>query len=267
VRARTDLALTRVRTDLGLVTALALVACLFAALLPPSLAAVRAPLALPLVLLLPGYAIVAVLFVPGALRTAEVVMLSIAASIAATIFAGLVLDGLSVRLTAAPWMGLLAAMTLAAAVRASALGHGRKLALPRLRPRALEVGALTGALVLLGGAAVLGFTPLPPPKSTPGTSALWLVPAPGGRDAACVGVINEELRTASYTVQVTVAGRPPQRFGPIRLASGDSWTRVVSVGPGQPGVTATLRKAGAAPSAAAYRNVAIRRWNIAAKSC
>lgn len=258
--------MVRARTDLALVTALALAACLFAALLPPSLAAVRAPLALPLVLVLPGYAVVAALFAPGALRTAEVAMLSLAASIASTIVAGLLLDALSVRLTAAPWMFVLAAITLAAAARGSVRGHARNLVLPHVRLRVVEVGALTSALVLLSGAAVLGFTPLPPPKDTPGTSALWLVPAPGGRNAACVGVINEELRPTSYTVQVAVAGRTAQRFGPIRLASSHSWTRVVAVGPGRPVVTATLRKAGSAQSPA-YRDVAIRNWNISAKTC
>lgn len=259
--------MVRKRTDLALVMALAVAACVFAALLPPGLAVLRVPLALPLVLGLPGYAIVAALFAPGALRTAEVLMLSLAVSIAATIFVGLLLDALSVRLTAGPWMDLLAAITVAAAIRASGRGHARDLVLPRMRLRAVEIGALSGALILVSAAAVLGLTPLAPPKGTPGTTALWLVPAPAGRDAACVGVINEELRSATYTVQVAVAGKPSQQFGPIRLASGASWTRVVTVGLGQPVVTATLRKAGAAPSAAPYRNVVIRRWNIAAKSC
>jgi uncharacterized membrane protein len=265
VRARTDL--VRARTDLALVVALALAACLLAALIPPSVAVVRALVALPLVLVLPGYAIVAALFAPGALRTAEVVMLSLAASIASAMLAGLLLDGLAVRLTAAPWMALLAAITVVAAVRAGGRGHARTLVPPRVRLRAAEVGALTGALVLLSGAAVLGFTPLAPPKDTPGTSALWIVPAPGGKNAACVGVTNEELRRTSYTIQVAVAGGSTQKFGPITLAAGSSWSRVVAVGPGQPVVTATLRKAGSAPSAAPYRDVVIRRWNIAATSC
>lgn len=257
----------RARTDLGLAMAYALAACLFAAVLPAHLAALRTPLALPLVLLLPGYAIVAALFRPDALRPSELVMLSLALSIASTIFTGLLLAALSVRLTAPPWMDLLAAITVAAGVRASVRGHARDLVAPRLRLRALEAVALAGALLLVSGAAVLGFTPLAPPKATPGTSSLWLVPAPGGADAACVGVINQELKTTSYTVAVDVAGKPAASFGPFTLAAGGSWTRVVSVKPGRPVVTATLRKAGSAPTAPAYRNVAIRNWNISATSC
>jgi uncharacterized membrane protein len=257
----------RARTDLGIVMAYALAACLFAALLPAHLAAVRTPLALPLVLLLPGYAIVAALFRPGALRPAEVAVLSLALSIAATIFSGLLLAAVSVRLTAPPWMDLLAAITVAGGVRASVRGHARDLVAPRVRLRVVEAAALAGALVLLSGAAVLGFTPLAPPKGTPGTSSLWLVPASGGVNAACVGVINQELKTTSYTVAVDVAGKTAAQFGPFTLAAGASWTRVVAVKPGRPVVTATLRKAGSAPSAAPYRNVAIRNWNIAAKAC
>jgi hypothetical protein len=171
----------RKRTDLALVMALAVAACVFAALLPPGLAVLRVPLALPLVLGLPGYAIVAALFAPGALRTAEILMLSLAVSVAATIFVGLLLDALSVRLTAGPWMDLLAAITVAAAIRASGRGHARDLVLPRMRLRAVEIGALSGALILVSAAAVLGLTPLAPPKGTPGTTALWLVPAPAAR--------------------------------------------------------------------------------------
>jgi hypothetical protein len=194
-------------------------------------------------------------------------MLSVALSVASTIFTGLLLAALSVRLTAPPWMDLLAALTVAAGVRASVRGHARALMRPRVRLRVLEAAALGGALVLLSGAAVLGFTPLPPPKATPGTSSLWLVPAPGGASAACVGVINQELKTTSYTVAVDVAGKTAAQFGPFTLAAGGSWTRVVAVKPGRPVVTATLRKAGSAPSAAPYRNVAIRNWNITAKAC
>jgi uncharacterized membrane protein len=247
--------------------AYALAACLAVAVLPAHLAVLRTPLALPLVLLLPGYAIVAALFAPGVLRPAEVGMLSLALSLVSTIFTGLLLAALSVRLTALPWMALLTAITVATGVRASLRGHARDLVPPRLRLRAVEAAALAGALVLVSGAAVLGFTPLAPPKATPGTSSLWLLPAPGGDTAACVGVINQELKTTSYDVTVDVAGKPAAQFGPFTLASGGSWTHVVAVQSGRPVVTATLRKAGSAPSAPPYRNVAIRNWNIAAKAC
>ena len=257
------------RTDLALVIVLAFAACLFAALLPTSVAALRAPLCLPLVLALPGYALAAAMFQPGELRTAELVTLSIAFSVAATIGTGLLLAAFGVRLTATPWMGLLTALTVAAAARASARGHARAIALPALFPavrlRRAEGAALVAALALVAVAATLGFTPLHAPKGTLGTSAIWLVPAPHGREAACVGVINEQLHTTSYTVSVGAAGAPAQRFGPITLAPGGHWSRAIAVGPGRPAVDASLTTT-LNPSVV-YRHVVLRDWNVAVAHC
>lgn len=255
----------KARTDLALVMGLALAACLFAALLPPSLAAVRAPLALPLILALPGYALVSAMFPPHTLRTAEVVTLSIAFSIAAAIVSGLLLDLLGVALKAAPWMGVLTALTLAAAAWASARGHARPLAFRPVRLRGAEAGALAVALSLLVGAATLGFTPLAPPKRTQGTAALWLVPAPGGSHAACIGVINEQLHVTSYSVTVSVAGTLPRSFGPITLAPGASWTRVIAVASGRPAINASLSTT--ADPFVTYRSAVLRDWNVAVSSC
>jgi hypothetical protein len=255
----------RLRTDLGLVAVAALVAFLCSAALPANLALLRAPLALPLVLVLPGYAIVAAVFRPSELRPAEMVVLSVALSIATTIFAAILLDAGGVRLKTAPWMGLLALVTLVAAARGSMSGHARALHRPRVRLLRPELLALAGALVLLTGAAALGFTPLGAPKATQGATALWILPAPDGRAAACVGVLSDQTRVTRYTVQLTVAGRPAQRFGPVTLAPGGRWTRVVGVGLGKPVVAAVLRNA-AKPSAV-VANVALRVWSVPAKSC
>jgi hypothetical protein len=244
----------RARTDLWLVAVLAVAAALIVALVPGSVVVLRAPAALSLVLALPGYALTAAIFRPAQLRTAERVCLSIAFSIAATIAAALVLALLGVGLTTAPWMGLLAALVLAAAAGAAARGQAQALARPSIRLRARETGALAGAVVLLGGAAALGLTPLGAPRGTQGATSLWILPH--GRGAAEIGVISTELHTDTYAVQVTVAGRPAIQFGRITLAPGATWSRVVTTGPGQPVVHALLRTA-ANPSAV-YANVALR---------
>jgi uncharacterized membrane protein len=255
----------RARTDLGLVAVLTVVGGVAAALLPDGLVVLRALLALPLVLALPGYAVLAAIFEPGELRASELVLLSITISIAATIFAALLLQAFGIGLTSAPWVGLLAAVSLATVVIGDRRGHARALMLPHVSLRAAEILALAGAVALLSVAAALGFTPLGPPKSTAGTSTLWILPAPHGRSAVCVGVINQELHASTYSVQLVVAGVPARRFGPIRLASGGTWTRVVAVGSARPVVTATLSKVGS-PSTA-YRSAALRVWNVATRSC
>jgi uncharacterized membrane protein len=252
------------RNDLGLVVVAAAAACLAAAVLPSSVAVLRAVLAVPLVLALPGYAVVTAIFRPHELRGPELLTLSIAISIAATIFSGLLLDALGVHLTTAPWMGVLAVLTIAAAAVAAARGHARSVVLPEIRLRVIELGALFAGLALLVGAATLGFTPLSAPKLTRGTSALWLLPAPAGARDVCVGVINEQLHTTTYTVSVMVAGRTPRRLGPITLAPSQSWERTFAVGAGRPAVTATLRRSG---GTGVYRSVALRDWNIAASHC
>jgi uncharacterized membrane protein len=237
-----------------LVAVLAVAAALLDAVLPGSLVVLRAPAALALVLALPGYALTAAIFPPAQLRASERVLLSIAMSIVATIAGALALEVLGVRLTTAPWMALLAALAVVAAAAAVGRGHARSLTLPRVGLRRPELLALAGAVLLLGGAAALGLSPLGAPKGTQGATSLWILPHGGG--AAEVGVISDELRTTRYSVEVTVAGQPTTRFGPITLASGASWTRVVTTGAGSPVVRAVLLRV-ANPSAV-IANVALR---------
>jgi hypothetical protein len=162
------------------------------------------------------------------------------------------------KLTAAPWFELIAVFTLAAAVTALVRGHARELHPPALHMRGVEIAAFVAAAVLLAMAAVIGFKPLAPPSRTQGTAGLWLLEAPRGAPAVCVRVINEQFHVTSYRVLVTVAGRPNNAFGPIKLAPGASWYRLVPVGPGRPTVHATLYRATA--PASAYRNTSITSW-------
>jgi uncharacterized membrane protein len=254
----------RPRNDLALAVLAAAVACVAAAVLPSSVAVLRAVLALPLVLALPGYALVTAIFRPHELRGPELLTLSIAISVAVTIISGLLLDALGVRLSAAPWMGVLAAVTVAAAAVAASRGHGRPVVLPYIRLRVIELGAFAAGLALLVGAATLGFTPLSAPKGTRGTSALWLLPAPAGAAKVCVGVINEQLHPTTYTVTLLVAGRSARSLGPITLAPSASWHRTIAVGAGRPAVTATLRRSG---GTGVYRSAVLREWNVAVVHC
>jgi hypothetical protein len=255
------------RSDMALVALLAVAACAASELLPAGLAAVRVPLVLPLVLVLPGYAAVTALFAPGALRASERVVLSLALSIAATILSGLAVDLAGAKLTASPWLEVLGALTLAAAVSALARGHARPLRAPALRLRAIEIAALVAAAALIAAAAAIGFRPLAPPARTQGTAALGLLEAPAGAAAVCVSVINEQFHVADYRVAVTVAPARNRTFGPIRLAPGASWYRLVAVGPGLPVVRATLFRASAPGSP--YRHDAITAWApyLRAKHC
>jgi len=248
------------RSDMALVSALALLACVVCLAVPHGLALVRVPLALPLVVVLPGYATVSALFAPGAVGTPERILLSLALSIVAAILAGLAVDAAGLKLLATPWIEILAVITLVAAATAIAREHERPLSLPRRRLalRAHEWLALAGALLLLAAAAAIGFRPLPPPAKTQGTVDFGLLEAPGARTAVCVSVINEEFHVSSYRVVVSVAGRANRTLTTARLAPGATWNRQVAVGPGFPDVRATLYRA-SAPSRA-YRDTSLSNW-------
>jgi len=231
----------RARSDLGLVAALALLALLACSLLPASVAALRIPAAVGLVLVLPGYALAAAQFAPSELRPSERLLLSLALSVVATILAALLLEAIGVRLKIAPWMGILALVAVAGAALGAARGHERTIAWPRVSIGPARLAALGAAFAILAGAAALGFSPLPAPTGTQGATFLWILPH--GGSTVSVGVINDVTTRRELTVEVAVAGGRVQRFGPVSLAPGASWTRIVATGPGSPVVNAFLREA------------------------
>ncbi len=246
--------------DLVLVAGLAVLCALVCGLLSATPAGVRALPAIVLVLALPGYALTAALIPPAALRGAERLVLAVALSIGATISATLVLHVLSIRLAGGAWATALALVTIAAAAVAAARGHGRPLPpWPLHGVRALEVLALTGALLLAGGAFALGLTPLPAPKDTRGSTALWVVPQ--GSDSVEIGVRSDQLRTATYTVDLLLGGRRTHTYGPLRLVPGARWTvRAQTGGPPAPVVEAILHLASA--PAAEFRHVILRNGRV-----
>lgn len=194
------------------------------------------------------------------LRPAERVLLSIAVSVAATILAALLLEVIGAHLTTAPWMALLAALTVATAAAGAARGKARPLALPRVRLGVAQSSALAAALLLLGGAAALGFTPLAAPKGTQGSTNLWICGPENGcalpSDEVEVGVISDQLHAARWRVRVLVAGRSARSFGPITLAPGGTWSHVVATGAGRPVVRAFLYSTGR--PATAHRSVVLQ---------
>ncbi len=146
-------------------------------------------------------------------------------------------------------------MTVTCAVAAQALGRGRALSRPRPGLRAAEIAALVCAALLVSAAATLGLTPLKAPDDTQGTTALRLVPREPGRVE--LSIRSDQLRASSYLLDLMVTGLPTRTLGPLRLEPGQSWTRTLRTGPGEPQVSARLRRA-EAPEAT-YRRVALRR--------
>ena len=187
------------------------VACAVLALLIPW-PALSVVFALPLCLLLPGYAIAAATFARRPLLRPQLFALSIALSLCALALGAVALNYLG-GLHAGSWALLLAALVLAccrlAAVRRPAPERIRRRPLPRRPP--LPQLALYGVALAIAAAAIgLAFVPLPASNAI-GHTELWISTATGeDGSVVTVGVKSQEQEETSYFVRVRgERGGPP----------------------------------------------------------
>src|SRR5260370_40182737 len=110
-------------TDIFAVVAITLVAAVLALLVPPDIALIRI-LTLPLVLVLPGYALTAALLPNRSLGGEERLMFSLGLSLAAVVLGGLPLYWTPMGLLALSLEVLLALVTLPAGVVGAVTHHG-----------------------------------------------------------------------------------------------------------------------------------------------
>lgn len=165
---------------------------------------------LPLVLLLPGYALTAAFFPERSLPAAERLLYSVALSAGAASLGGLAWQ-LAFELERFAWAGLLAAI----AVVGCAIAYGR-------RRGALEPGGWTGRLPMPGApAAIAGLLAvaiavvavvtatdgLQDQRAESHFSALWAVPGPGQGRQVEIGVWNHQGAVHRYRVEVRGGGR------------------------------------------------------------
>lgn len=211
---------------------------------------VRTPFALALLLILPGYAVVAALFVQ--LDTAARIVLSVGTSIAVAVLGGLALDLTPWGLQLRSWTVLLTAVTVVGAVVAGVRRKPATAGVPRLpRPRLGDVliVALTGALV--AGAVALARTPLAA-KHVAGYTVLWIQPAtPGHLRSVVVGVKSSELRSERYRLELRVGGRAAVTRV-LELRPGQQWQAVFPTAAASSPAGATA-EAGTTVSARLYR--------------
>jgi uncharacterized membrane protein len=234
----------------------------------------RALVALPLVLFVPGYTIVAAAFpgrpLPGIFDEpgpSERALFSLGVSLAVTAVGTVALDLTVWGLQAASWMALLSGVTIVASlialVRRSGVetpqrGVSTPDALEQTAPNALSPerkgqrvlparvpnparlnlrqGVAVGVALLVAVAAVgLATTPAPP-QGTLGYSQLWLLPA-SDRDPnlARLGLSSSEFDVTDYSLEVTLDGTPIYQWSTITLAPGEKWEAQMQLPPSQPG--------------------------------
>ena len=222
-----------------IVVSTAAVVCAVLTLVMTAVPMLRVIGALPLVLILPGYAITAACFPQRPLGRVEQLSISLGLSLAITILLGLVLYWAGISLQTVTWAAALAVTTLVAcgiAWRRRQLAEG-EISAPRLSinlgPRDI---VLLGLAVALGGVAI-GIARLPTPSNdVSGYTSLWMVPTSAENTGNYqLGITNNEFATMLYHLQVTIDGRVVQDWPELQLAPGKTWTSPITLERGQAG--------------------------------
>jgi uncharacterized membrane protein len=189
------------------------------------------PFALPMVFLLPGYALLSAISPRHRFRRTEQVVLSIGLSIMLLILGGFLLNWTPWGLQARTWTVGLGALTLVACVVALV----RRTNGPTFSPLIVQTGLTVGQGMLLALTVVIAALAwtiahraaevLPPSHFT----QLWILPAEGQEQGAVeVGIYCMEADTTRYTLQVSVGGAIT-RWPVIELEPDESWEVTVNL--------------------------------------
>jgi len=213
--------------------------------LPEAAWAIRTPLAVLLVAVLPGYTALAALRPAADLGPAERGALAIGLSLVITIAISLAAAAAGIPLDATLWTLAGAGATLLVAGLGALFGHAgttSRLLRPELsavRPATILFTLVT--LAMLAGAAAIGTRPQPLPRDVRGTVALWILPS-GTRQVA-IGVQNEQRTARAYAVRVAAGTRRAATLRTPVLPPGGRWRALVTVPRGGVTVRATLTDA------------------------
>jgi hypothetical protein len=210
--------------DLLLNAAVALATIVAVALQAPS--ALRLIVALPLVFLAPGYALLATLFAPSTLQGVERLVMAVGSSIGITMLVGLLLAWSPLALGPLSWAVVLAAITLVGLGLAYIRRRRSHAARPdraargiRLRDAVPILVASLAAIAILVGTREIAADQEPPPPTQ-----LWMLPTAADSPDARLGV--RAGSPGNYTVRVTSTGVLLQEF-PIALAAGGAWETIL----------------------------------------
>lgn len=227
--------------DLRLAAAAALLCAVLALLIP--LDGIALVFAVPLVLLLPGYAITAAAFARRPLASSQLLLLSIALSLAVLVLGSLLLNYVG-GIRPLSWALLLVAVVFAAC-RVAAVRRGkpsRGPSWPRPRLGGLELAMVLGGVAAAVVAIALSATAVPAGDAI-GYTQLWILPQAGseGREAQ-VGVRSQQQASTDFDLRVRIGQDTVVRRS-FRLAPGETRLVKLRAPPGSEGtlpVIATL---------------------------
>ncbi|MDX6609630.1 MAG: hypothetical protein QOF85_1555 [Solirubrobacterales bacterium] len=179
---------------------------------------------LPMVLVLPGYALVAAVSPPGTLSRGERAVHTVALSVSAAALGGLVWQFAFV-LSREAWAVLLTSITLAGCAiaqrrrtRQTPIREQNRPRPPRASPgdsRLSRIELPTALTALIGVAAaiaaiVIAVDGLQEQRAESHFSALWVVPPKPNSDAVEVGILNHQGAAHEYRLEVKASGREIQ---------------------------------------------------------
>jgi uncharacterized membrane protein len=188
-------------------------------------------LALPLVFLLPGYSLTAVLFPKSGLGFSETLTFSLGLSLAVDIVGGLIINLTPQGFSAFSWGVFLDSVTLCGCIVA-ALRRSRHFDLGWSHFNlGLDVGqgVMLGLSIVVAASAILFARDWAAPTSASFTE-LWAQPASALRqDRVDVGVRNSEAEKTEYKLQVQAGGDLVYESPSIVLSPGETWEKVVTL--------------------------------------
>lgn len=229
--------------DLRLIVAVALLCAVLALLIP--LDGIALVFAVPLVLILPGYAITAAAFARRKLAWPQFLLFSIALSLAVLILGSLLLNYVG-GIHPLSWALLLVAVVFAAC-RVAALRRGKtgtRPSWPRPRLRGLEVAMVLGGVAATVVALAIASSTVPAEDAI-GYTQLWVLPQTGteGREVQ-VGVRSQEQTSTDFDLRVRIGTEALVRRS-FRLAPGETRLVKLRAPPGSEGtlpvITTLLR--------------------------
>ena len=216
--------------DILVVVTITLIAAILAFVVPSNIVPIRI-LALPLVLVLPGYALTSAIFLQHAPGIAERLLFSLGLSLVVVILGGLVLNWTPSGLRASSWIVLLTIITLTACI----------IALKRRRGQNITGSSSSGighvsftfrqglllslaALIACGAVAlsIVGASQQP----RPGFTQLWILPASGvtnAKNTVHLGMNSMELTSMQYRLAINVDGKVVKQWPSIDLQPGKKW--------------------------------------------
>jgi uncharacterized membrane protein len=205
------------------------------ALLPFHFTVIGIILALPLVFVLPGYALTEALFTQRSLDTAHRLVFSLALSLAVTVLTGFILNLFPTGLHALSWtlfLGLLTVVfSLIINLRRTELPNGVQ---PLRFNFSISAFMLFEVATIVTILAILYSTVGVAQQRQPGFTQLWIQPTaqPGSSCAIRIGVNSFETTLVTYRIIMTMNSTQIANWSSVSLFPREQWEQIEPVNPG-----------------------------------